>query len=274
TKTHESLLSEFQNILITLFNEYKVPIEEVNINQITADLFDEKLEALDNIKDLLSPKKYSSFLEKFTNHSHIIEIWKSKKTLISEPKEDDLFIQFQTELESLKKKYGLPDDLDFNDTIQRLFDESTEASALEDIKEHMPPKKFKDFQDNYVNNSRLKEIREMKTQMVANNVFTKFRSEIIVLLESEGISTEDIDHERLSTLLFDNQNNVDEVLTDQLEDILAPRKMRNLSVKIQSSEKLKQLWCVKQAANPVQEMKGSVKILIADSLSALNGEWE
>jgi hypothetical protein len=155
----KNLFTEFRNLLITLLKEYKVPIDELDMDETTSDLYSGYLLALQNVEELLAPKNYISFKEKFMNHPQIRNIWKENKVGPTDARKDDPFIQFRNELKSLWKEYDLPDDLDFINIAEQLFSQSTETSALQEIQHNVAPKKFKAFQTSFMNNKKLIEYR-------------------------------------------------------------------------------------------------------------------
>ncbi|CAF3914672.1 unnamed protein product [Rotaria sp. Silwood1] len=259
---NQPLLTEFKKLLTNLLYEYEVPLEESDINQITVNLYNGNLESLDNVKDVLLPQKYVSFHEKFINHPQIKAIWEATKTCTEQGPEDDLFSQFKTELQSLWKQYKFPDDLDFTNTAQRLFDENTEDSEFETIKDNLLPKNFEGFRNDFIKNEKFKQIRQAKKQVTTNNVYAEFQSEINTVFESEGISTKDVDYESLATLLFDNQDKVAEILNEHLQDAIVPRRIKNLIRNVQSNEKLKKLWNSKPASDPIEVFNKIAKSIL------------
>ncbi|CAF3689900.1 unnamed protein product [Rotaria socialis] len=260
--SNQPLLAEFENLLTDLLHDCNVPLEELDINQITVDLYNQKVSALDNIKHVLLTDKYASFHETFINHPQMKDIWKAKQTYAEQGLEDDLFHQFRTELHLLWKQYNFPDDLDFTSTAQRLFNKDTEVVEFETIKDNLLPNNFIGFKNDFMNNEKFKRIRQAKQQETSNSSYAKFRSEIITLFDSEGVTTEDVDHESLATSVFDNPDNVADILDGHLKSTIAPKKIRSLINKIQSNEKLKKLWNSKPTLSPKENFSSTVKSIL------------
>ncbi|CAF0951811.1 unnamed protein product [Adineta steineri] len=234
--TDLNLFPEFQSILKELLLEFKVPIEELDFNEVTRLLYNQEKEALKQIEDLLIKKNYIAFSKKFLEHPRINEIWKFGTI----KEESDPFNEFQNELKLLWTKYNIDEELDFNYVSQKLFDR--DMSILNEIKQYLIPKQFTRFEAELNENEKFKKIWQSKTPSISNDadsVFIQFKLEMVKLLQSENCQLEQSALEPFLQKLYENK---DQNIADLFEDLLTPKKIKQLIVKLQSNEKLKSIW--------------------------------
>ncbi|CAF1466168.1 unnamed protein product, partial [Didymodactylos carnosus] len=206
-----------------------VPREEMDFNKVASLLYNQKMEALEDIKDLLIDSDYISFHKKFVDHSQINSIWKATACLTTKLQEDDLFSQFKMELESLWKQYNVDDELDFVSTAQRLFD--GDMDIFETIQDFMLEDNFKHFKNDFMKNNKFKEFWEARKTLKPTLVdpkYVEFRGEMIKLLEIERIP---------------------------------PNKIKQIIANIQSNEKLNTNWKmdILTTGNDNEEVKSKSK---------------
>ncbi|UJR18637.1 hypothetical protein I4U23_005545 [Adineta vaga] len=263
TTETENLFEKFRNTLIDLLREYEPPLEEIDINQVSNLLYDEKLEALENIKDILMDHQYKSFQEKFINHPEIKNIWKAKSSDANALPECDYFAQFETELKSLWRRYQISDELDFHNIAQRLFDD--DITIFEIMEDYLLPVDFEQFKNNFMESEKIKEIRQARKQYKqdpASNIYNEFRIEMIKHFKSENVPSDKVDYESLFNLLFDDQDKITDILNDHLKNIVIPKKIKNLINKIQSDETLKKLWNLKLSSEPIENSSSILKNIL------------
>ncbi|CAF3908911.1 unnamed protein product, partial [Adineta steineri] len=236
TNKDSDLFPEFQSILKELLLEFKVPIEELDFNEVTRLLYNQEKEALKQIEDLMIKKNYIAFSKKFLEHPRINEIWK----LGTIKEESNPFNEFQNELKLLWTKYNIDKELDFNYVLQKLFDRN--MSILNEIKQYLIPKQFTRFEAELNENEKFKKIWQSKTPSISNDtdsVFIEFKLEMVKLFQSENCQLEQSALEPFLQKLYENK---DQNIADLFEDLLTPKKIKQLIVKLQSNEKLKSIW--------------------------------
>jgi hypothetical protein len=67
--------------------EYRVPLETLDLNKITHLLYNQKTEALIQIRELLRGNDYNSFYDKFMEHPQINNIWRTKTCITKKVEE-------------------------------------------------------------------------------------------------------------------------------------------------------------------------------------------
>jgi hypothetical protein len=240
TKRNTDPFMDFQNILKNLLMEYRVPLETLDLNKITHLLYNQKTEALIQIRELLRENDYISFYNKFLGHSQIIDIWIGEKRSVELEGEGNLFDKFKNDLKSLWIKYKMDDELDFNRLAQQLFDE--DMKALEEIKDYMLDDDFTRFKLEMMEDERFKEIWKAKkpsTFESVDNTFAEFKTEMIKLLQSENLQPDKVEMELLLQELYENK---DKNIAKFFKNILIPKKIKQLIIKIQLNTKLKTMW--------------------------------
>ena len=109
----------FKNILKNLLQQYNIPLEELeNFDEVADLLYDQKMEALQHIKEVLIPDDYKLFRKAFIEHPQLNNIWKTRKYSTDTIQENNLFNEFKRELQLLWELCQVDNTVDFEHVAQ------------------------------------------------------------------------------------------------------------------------------------------------------------
>ena len=201
-----------------------------NFDEVADLLYDQKMEALTHIKDLLIADDYTLFRKAFIEHSQLNNIWKTRKCSTDTIQENNLLNEFKRELQLLWEPCQVGNTVDFEHVAQQLFDEKWEV--LEEIKTSSIKANLLHFQSELTKSERIETIWKTKR-------FMEFRMEMMRLFESEKIQ---LDQNKLELLVQKLHENKEHNIAELFKNILIPKKIKQIIVKIQSHEKLNTIW--------------------------------